>query len=439
MKGSKERGRVLLRKIILLLFLMSLIKGWDSSAVEYFVALSGRDGAAGTRDDPWRSFRYAAKNAPPGSTISFLSGVYLEKVVVETQGSLEEGPVVFRAYPGEKVILSGEGVPKNDAMGSDSLLYIEDKSYLTIQGFEMRDLRTEDGAAVHIQGAGRKIIIEGNTIHEIRGGGENGGASGILVYGTKKAAPLEEVEIIGNEVYDCDPAKSEAIAVNGNVRAFKIIGNQVHDVNNIGIDMIGGEPWLATGRARDGVCKENIVYRAHSAYEGGYAAGIYVDGGLDIAVEDNEVFHCDLGIEVGAENSGVKVTGVTVINNRIHHNDKAGLIFGGYSKDTGMVENCLFEKNWLFSNDMAGTGVGEIFVQHAAQCEVLSNTIHPDQGIAFYVSKESLNILFNKNIYCRAQGRGELRFLWKGKEYRGLPAFQKTGEESEGRTCIATD
>jgi len=47
--------------------------------------------------------------------------------------------------------------------------------------------------------------------------------------------------IDGNEVYDCDPAPSEALTLNGNVDGFQVTNNVVHDVNTIGIDAIGGE------------------------------------------------------------------------------------------------------------------------------------------------------------------------------------------------------
>ena len=78
------------------------------------------------------------------------------------------------------------------------------------------------------------------------------------------------------------PAPSEALVLNGNVTGFQVTGNVVRDVNNIGIDMIGGETDIQPNPAlvaRNGIVRRNVVVAANSNYEGGYAAGIYVDGG----------------------------------------------------------------------------------------------------------------------------------------------------------------
>ena len=116
---------------------------------------------------------------------------------------------------------------------------------------------------------------------------------GITVYGTSPAEGVHDLTIGGNEIYDCQPARSEALTLNGNVHDFAVTNNYVHNVNNIGIDFIGGEgisPDPATDMARDGLCAGNRVYKARSGYGGGYAAGIYVDGGQNITVERNTVW-----------------------------------------------------------------------------------------------------------------------------------------------------
>ena len=67
----------------------------------------------------------------------------------------------------------------------------------------------------------------------------------------------------------------------------RVTNNHVHDVNNIGIDFIGGERSICKdiGKvARNGICSGNRVERARSNYGGGFAAGIYVDGARDIKI-----------------------------------------------------------------------------------------------------------------------------------------------------------
>ena len=214
---------------------------------------------------------------------------------IRVSGSADGGFVTFQADG--SVILSGEGTD------GEHILYLKGTQYVRIIGFEIRDnLNVNTGAGIWIDETGDHLEILNNRIHNIRGRD----AMGIAVYGRSSASSISDLVIQGNEVFDCDPARSEAITLNGNVTRFLVAENLVHDVNNIGIDFIGGEgtcPDPEQDAARDGVCSGNRVWNARSIYGGGYAAGIYVDGGRNIVVERNIVTECDLGIEIGAENA----------------------------------------------------------------------------------------------------------------------------------------
>jgi hypothetical protein len=114
------------------------------------------------------------------------------------------------------------------------------------------------------QGPGSVFEIRDNTIHDMRG--QN--AMGITVYATEPTA-ISDLVIDGNEIYDCEPATSEALTLNGNVDGFVVSDNYVHDVDNIGIDCIGGETDLQpddTKVCRNGVIRGNRVERARSSY-----------------------------------------------------------------------------------------------------------------------------------------------------------------------------
>ena len=62
---------------------------------------------------------------------------------------------------------------------------------------------------------------------------------GITVYGTSTTASLSDLVIDQNELYDLEPAQSEALTLNGNIEHFVVSRNIVRDVNSIGIDFIG--------------------------------------------------------------------------------------------------------------------------------------------------------------------------------------------------------
>ncbi len=301
-----------------------------------------------------------------GDIVQVRDGVYPEKLVFPRSGDGANGPITLVAYPGEHPILDGTAVAGQD------MIRIEAGSWITVRGFEIRnDVGVTDGSGIRVTGSGSHVELRDNTIHDIRGRN----AMGITVYATD-ATPISELVVDGNTIHDCEPAPSEALTLNGNVDGFAVTNNVVRDVNNIGIDFIGGERDIQpdpTKVARNGVCAGNRVERARSSYGGGFAGGIYVDGGSSIVVERNVVTESDIGLEVGAENAGIEARGVTVRDNVIYANDKAGLAFGGYAASVGRVRNCSFTNNTVVGNDTLGAGFGQLWIQYAEDNVVRSN------------------------------------------------------------------
>ena len=395
----------------------------SSRAADFYVSTSGDDGAPGGKAAPWRTIQHAAERLQPGDTAHVLAGTYHEKVEVRVSGAAGK-PVTLRAEGA--VIVSGKGVK------GENIFLIENRSHVRLVGFEIREnLGCKDGSGVRVQGSGSHIEIRDCRVHEIRGKD----AMGITVYGNADA-PISDIVIDGNEIYDCDPAQSEALTLNGNVTGFQVTNNVVRDVNNIGIDFIGGEQWAnkdVTKVVRDGVCRGNRVSRCRSNYGGGYAAGIYVDGGRDIVIEDNKVTGCDLGIEVGAENKHALTTGIIVRGNLIYRNDKAGLVFGGYEKSAGRVKNCTFTGNVCFQNHQHKDQNGELWIQWAEGNTVSGNVFcaGEENPLAQVDAGAGANTLARNRYYSEA-GEEEAYFIWKGKDVNGLRAWRVASGQDEG-------
>jgi len=393
----------------------------------YFVAPAGDDSGSGTLEKPWRTIQKAADSAQAGGTVHIRAGIYREKVRFTVSGSAAAGFITFRPFGDEAVVIDGANVPGRN------LLLLENRSFIKIVGLELRNnLKCNFAAAIWIRGRGDHLEIRGCRIHEIRGRD----AMGIAVYGDSRFAPVRRLVIADNEIYDCDPAWSEAVALNGNVEDFEIRDNVVHDVNNIGIVCIGGEhtcPDPDLDQARLGMVAGNTVYRARSSYEDGYAAGIYIDGGSDIVLERNRVFRCDLGIEVGCENKGRVAADNVVRDNLVFSNDKAGLVFGGYDyPHTGAVKKCRFLNNTVFHNDTLKVGNGELMVQYASGCELRNNVIvaMPGNYLMTSTAPAGGNNRFDFNLWFCSSGASDIRIDWNGKLFRRFGDYlQGSGQD----------
>ena len=310
----------------------------------YWVAIDGDDAGPGTRDEPWATLQHAADSVGPGATVYVREGVYEQRV--ELRGSGTPGrPITFAVAPGERVVLDGSSLEV--PAGQNAMIAIDSQRFVTIRGFEITGYRSDvsghvpigilvTGAADHIRLAGNVVRDMGTTFE-----GRNGGdAHGIAVFGTAGDHPIEEVEIVDNELANLTLGSSEALVVNGNVKDFRIEGNEVHDTNNIGIDVIGFEgtaPDPTVDQARDGIVRGNVVWNVDSSGNPAYgndrsADGIYVDGGRDILVEGNTIHDVNIGIELASEHAGRSTRNITARNNLVYDSTAIGIAIGGYDR-----------------------------------------------------------------------------------------------------------
>jgi hypothetical protein len=390
-------------------------------AASFFVSADGDDANPGT--DPaqaWRHIQKAFDAATPGSTVTVLPGKYKEKLVVNVSGNATDGFITFQAQG--KVVISGKKTPP----GGD-MISINNRSYVKIVGFEIRDNRgVDNGSAIRLTEANRFIEIRNNRITKITGRS----AMGITVYGTDPAAGISNLVIDGNEVFKCQPFPSEAVVLNGNVHDFVVSNNYVHHVNNIAMDFIGGEGRStdpATDFARNGVVSGNRVTRA--AVRGGRdGAGIFVDGAEDIVVERNTVWRNDVGIEVNAIQPSRVARGVVVRDNLVAGNSYVGVSIGGSDLATGSVRGCAVTSNTLYGNDRRRGGDGEIRVQNASGNVVRNNLVSSRPGTALVnVQRVAGANDIDYNLYF-APGRPDAaRFAWRGGAVGGLDAFRAAG------------
>ena len=232
----------------------------------------------------------------PGALILLHEGIYGSLRFGPEWSGTEDAPTVIRAAEGERpVVRPAEGVG----------IRLTDLHHFVLDGPEVeggthgiRYDSTRDGGELPLCA----VTIQNCTVHGIRG------THGICVYARNPLVPLRDLTVAGCHVYDCRCGSSESVVLNGNIDGFLIEGNLIHDNNNIGIDMIGfegtakrrdpaeGESPYASDAARNGICRNNIVYNicteGNMAYyrDGAFdhcAGGIYVDGGQNIEIYGN--------------------------------------------------------------------------------------------------------------------------------------------------------
>ena len=91
------------RLVVLFLALVATSKLF---ATEYYVDANAKDSGEGSVGTPFATVQQAADIMKPGDVCIVREGVYRETVRPENSGTAE-APLVFRAFPGERAVLSG--------------------------------------------------------------------------------------------------------------------------------------------------------------------------------------------------------------------------------------------------------------------------------------------------------------------------------------------
>jgi hypothetical protein len=410
--------------LVILLACASAAFGQPNSS--FYVSRAGDDSNPGTQTAPWRTVQHAVDTVRAGGTVNVRGGVYEELVTINASGNATDGFITLRSYPGETAVLEAEHFTPS---GRSGVLTISNKSYIRIEGFEIRNYRTAEHRltplGISVVGAGSHIELLKNNVHHIEqtfngrdAPGRGGNGFGIAVYGTDAKTPISELVIDGNEVHHLQTGSSESLVVNGNVTNFRITHNVVHDNNNIGIDVIGFErtaPDPAVDQARDGVVSGNLVYnitsRGNPAYGNDESSdGIYVDGGTRILIEQNVIHDVDFGIELASEHQNRATSYVTARNNLIYHGHTAGVSIGGYAPERGRTEHCTVVNNTLYDNDTSGTGSGEFQMQWNMADNIFANNIvYPGPRCLVTVNKSQVEktrppVTIDHNLYYCASG-----------------------------------
>jgi hypothetical protein len=440
--------------IILSMFvaLFSMPSSASASACTYFVATNGKNSNPGTRASPWRTIQKAANTVPPGSVVCVRGGVYNEVVVVNVSGSAE-APITFQSHPGETAILDGTGLTVPSGWGP--MILIQNKSYITIKGFEIRNYKSSAKAhspiGIFVTGYDDHIQLLNNVVHNIETNykkADGGDAHGIAVYGTAAPDSINNIVIDGSKLYNLKLGSSESLVVNGNVDGFTITNNIVHDNNNIGIDVIGFEgksPDPAYDQARNGTLRGNTVYNITSFGNPAYgdersADGIYVDGGRDTLIEQNIVHHTNIGIELASEHAGRATSNITVRNNFVYSNTQVGIAIGGYDELRGSTENCVIVNNTFYNNYTQADWGAELYVQFDTRNNIIKNNIFFATSDRRFIESWSPVMTDNTvdyNLYFAVGGGTDGTWIWKNVTYSNFADYQgASGNDANGLAGI---
>lgn len=330
----------------------------------YVSAAGGDDSADGSEGAPWRTLQHAADSVEPGTTVLVDASADYEGGLDLHRSGTEGAYVIFRPLD-DAQMPTLVGAPGRDATVDIAA------SYVVFQGFEVAGQRgetlEEDAIGIRIEPRGGSIShveVRNNIVHDIGPGQLDVDAcyyNGHGILAQAEGDAITHLVIDGNELHDLYVGNSECLVVNGNIGGFCVTNNYVHDVDNIGIDIIGYErndhETTYAGTIADNVVLDASNYwpycsRGNCTYPAGDESsdGIYVDGGADLDIAYNVVGRADHGIELQSEN-GELIRDVEVRFNAVFNSNYENFTLGDAENSTEH-DNVFFDDPALDDADL---------------------------------------------------------------------------------------
>lgn len=393
-------------KTILCSIFISILSLSAFAQKNYYVSKNGKNrGHEGTINEPFKTIQYGCNALEAGDTLNILGGTYYEKFELNVSGKSNK-LITIRPYKNDSVFIDG-----SENHTKKALFYAHDKSFFSVQQLHFQNnFHLNGDGGFYVDGYGdtiqllnctfTNISISKDTFYTVS---DSTNQPTISFIGDDENTPLSNITIKNIEIANCRPGFSECLTINGNATNFEISNNNVHNNGNIGIDIIGNYGVCANpelDHARNGIIKNNNCNNNISPVSA--AAGIYIDGGHNIIIENNILYGNDYGAEIGCEEFGT-ANNITFKNNVIFNNTKAGIALGGYDETTGgRVTNTKVVNNTFYNNDTENNGNGEIYFTQFENGEVSNNIFYiSNQNFLMSCYREQPNLLMDYNLlYC---------------------------------------
>ncbi len=277
----------------LLAAIVSIFLASTATAATYYVSATGNDASTGSIDAPFRTIKGASRIAKGGDIVNVRGGTYTEASNLSSKGTAS-ARIVFRAMPGENVILDGSSLPSGTA-----IVTLNATEYVDFSGFEVRNSpyigivlwnakntrvlgnhvhhATRNGiyAGADAMGISSDITVSDNSVHDTVLENQYHNMSGGGWAGAVVVSKTERATITGNRIWNNDGEGLIALRTNNAV----IRNNEISDCFSV---------YLYLDNARFISADSNLLYSTGNTRY--YRAGL-PGTGIGIANETKDVMN----------------------------------------------------------------------------------------------------------------------------------------------------
>jgi len=424
------------RDILIVFFLLALT-GITFSAT-YYTASDGNDQNPGTIDEPWRTISMAARTLEPGDTVLICEGTYREAVNPARSGTADE-PIVYAAFPGERVVVSGSNEVADWERDGDGNRYSARINFAPYPRFyRERDPRGNFGGLVMQNGAKMNYAME-TGVDEVDEPGEyfmnDSGDSPYTLYVVVRDLgegfnPNEYSMEIGrvNHVFNLDGGEDYIVVKKLELRAGNDGG--ISAFNSVGCvyDGLKSYSHYITGIYLKNGTEEHEI-RDCEFWDNGH-------GGIELARSHSNWIHHNLflsrdqgdGLGGNGAHMWLGPVGQSANDNLIEYN--IGLLTG-----SDYIHSCFIavqgSRNTIRHNSAIDYHMGGIALLGGAENVVIDNIIYRTFGPCINVFVDAVegggHIIRYNDFYSSGIGTS---FAWNGRFYNSLEEWEDASGQS---------
>lgn len=353
-------------------------KGYSPQRI-FFIALNGDDqsGCADFPEKPFRNYSKIKGQLRPGDMVVFREGVYQQKIHHKNLFASEKNPIIFLAYPGEKVLFDDCG-----KAGNSACIDLKGAMHIIVDGFSFDNQKNDgDGNGIYLNGSDRydwgpivDVKIKNVLARNVR--------SGIRGMHNINKLTIEDVVIHDTKSHNL------------------YIGTAFNDLINKKIEIM-----------------DSVFYHASKKYDGRFC--IQHNGLVKSLTVERNICHSNYaGGGISLVNGS---DGAIIRNNLIFNNAKQGIVLYGYRDKSGFggqfLNNLLINNTiWIGRYDIKGS---EMPLYHAGihlndstgdmdilYTNIRNNVIYTQSGpsIKFEQDKILNSSIIKNNIFYQEAG-----------------------------------
>jgi parallel beta-helix repeat protein len=319
----------------------------------FYVSKNGSDQNPGSIDQPWKTIQKAANTLVAGDTVYIRGGTYNERVNLVNRNNGANSYITFVNYPGESVILNGNGIAIQYGFG---LFHIEKSSFIRVSGLQVQ---YSNGAGIYV-GYSNNIKVDNNRTYDTV-------KSGIGIWASKNVVVDNNDIALACNAHPNYLASEENISIAAGSSNVEVKNNYVHQAANIPDGYAGGEGINVKDGAHDVNIHHNIVHldeRTDGKPSNRLAFGLdaWKNETYNIRFYNNIAYNNRVGFVIESE-AGATARDIYVFNNIAYNNGTGYLIPNWAQNETSLKKNIYFINNTSYKNT-TGINVNSVKIEN---------------------------------------------------------------------------